>query len=42
MVAQSSKQTTEMQRSKLIQVNRSPAGINQNLRDRLGKPGVAK
>jgi hypothetical protein len=31
----------EMRCSKLIQVN-AIAGINQNLRDRLGKDGVAK
>jgi hypothetical protein len=41
MVAQSRSQTKEKRRSKLIQTN-PMAGINQNLRDRLGKDGVAK
>jgi hypothetical protein len=41
MVAQSCSQTKEMRRISLIQI-KSPAGINQNPRDRLGKRGVAK
>jgi hypothetical protein len=41
MVAQSRKQTKEMRCTKLIQIN-AMAGINQILRDRLGKGGVAK
>jgi hypothetical protein len=41
MVAQSRKQTKEMRCSKLIQV-KAAAGINQILRDQLGKGGVAE
>jgi hypothetical protein len=41
MVAQSRSQTKEKRCSKLIQIN-VVAGINQNLRDRLGNGGVAK
>jgi hypothetical protein len=41
MVAQSRKQTKEMRCNKLIQIN-AMAGMNQNLRERLGKGGVAK